>query len=383
MEQLLFYLLKSSICLMAMYIPFRILLRKETFFRSNRFGLLAITFLSLALPLENLSWLIQEQYIYFPELIITSYKKEQIASSNAIHWHWPCTICYWVGVIFFLFKKGAEWIRLQRTIRQGRLWVHDEEGIRIHCHINPIIPFSWMNQIVISEKDYLENGKQILLHETAHIRCRHSWDIIWLSFMEILQWFNPFVWMLSKDLQDIHEFEADSYVIRQGEDARTYQLLLIEKAISKVPYTMANSFNSSPIKQRIRMMNKQASSPWAKMKHLYLIPIVLLMIGIFSPPTSANAQEGSELSPEMKETLDYIARHIKYPTDALDKGIQGKVVLELHLTENEHQNRVKVLESITPSLDAEAVRIIKETPIWKASHEGIAKHIIAVHFTLK
>ena len=84
MEQLLFYLLKSSICLMAMYIPFRILLRKETFFRSNRFGLLAITFLSLALPLENLSWLIQEQYIYFPELIITSYKKEQIASSDAI-----------------------------------------------------------------------------------------------------------------------------------------------------------------------------------------------------------------------------------------------------------------------------------------------------------
>lgn len=146
---------------------------------------------------------------------------------------------------------------------------------------------------------------------------------------------------------------------------------------------MANRLNNSQIKQRIRMMNKQASSPWAKMKHLYLIPIVLLMIGIFSPPTSANAQEGSELSPEMKETLDYIARHIKYPTDALDKGIQGKVVLELHLTENEHQNRVKVLESITPSLDAEAVRIIKETPIWKASHEGIAKHIIAVHFTLK
>ena len=382
MEQFLFYLLKSSICLISMYLPFRMLLRKETFFRSNRFGLLAITFLSLALPLINLSWFIQDHYIYFPELIITSYQKEQIASNDTIHWHWPCMIGYLGGMIFFLFKKGSEWVRLQRAIRRGRLWVHDEEGIRIHCHINPIVPFSWMNHIVISEKDYLENGKQILLHETAHIRCRHSWDIIWLSIVEIFQWFNPFAWMLSKDLQDIHEFEADSYVIRQGEDAYNYQLLLIEKAVSKSSFSLANSFNSSQIKQRIRMMNHRPSHPWAKMKHLYLIPIAILILGIFSPKTPATAQETSELSPEMKETLAYISRHIKYPTDALEKGIQGKVVLELHLTQNEHLNTVKVVESITPSLDAEAVRIIKETPIWKKSYKNTTKLLMPVIFRL-
>ena len=382
MEQFLFYLLKSSICLIAMYLPFRMLLRKETFFRSNRFGLLAITFLSLALPLINLSWFIQEHYIYFPELIITSYQKELIASNDTIHWHWPCMIGYLGGVIFFLFKKGSEWVRLQRTIRQGRLWVHNEAGIRIHCHINPIVPFSWMNHIVISEKDYLENGKQILLHETAHIRCHHSWDIIWLSFMEVLQWFNPFVWLLSIDLQDLHEFEADSIVIRQGEDAHNYQLLLIEKAISMTSFSLANSFNSSQIKQRIRMMNHRPSHTWAKMKHLYLIPIAILMLGIFSPMTPATAQETSELSPEMKETMAYISRHIKYPTDALEKGIQGKVVLELHLTQNEHLNTVKVVESIIPSLDAEAVRIIKETPIWKKSYKNTTKLLMPVIFRL-
>ena len=239
-----------------------------------------------------------------------------------------------------------------------------------------------MNHIVISEKDYLENGKQILLHETAHIRCRHSWDIIWLSIVEIFQWFNPFAWMLSKDLQDIHEFEADSYVIRQGEDAYNYQLLLIEKAVSKSSFSLANSFNSSQIKQRIRMMNHRPSHPWAKMKHLYLIPIAILILGIFSPKTPATAQETSELSPEMKETLAYISRHIKYPTDALEKGIQGKVVLELHLTQNEHLNTVKVVESITPSLDAEAGRIIKETPIWKKSYKNTTKLLMPVIFRL-
>ena len=83
-----------------------------------------------------------------------------------------------------------------------------------------------------------------------------------------------------------------------------------------------------------------------------------------------------------KETLNYISRYIKYPTDALEKGIQGKVVLELHLKEHEHQNTVKVIEGVTPSLDAEAVRIIKETPIWKTSHKGTSKQIISVHFKL-
>ena len=83
-----------------------------------------------------------------------------------------------------------------------------------------------------------------------------------------------------------------------------------------------------------------------------------------------------------KETLNYISRYIKYPTDALEKGIQGKVVLELHLTEHEHLNTVKVIEGVTPSLDAEAVRIIKETPIWKTSHKNTTKLLMPIIFTL-
>lgn len=383
MEQILLYLLKSSVYLMALYLPFRFLLRKDTFFRINRIALLTISLLSFILPLLNLSWLIQENYIFFPEIIVVSHKIDMITQSNPSNWIGSCMIiAYLIGVIFFLFRKIIEWIKLRRTIHQGQLWVHDEQGIRIHCHINPIVPFSWMNHIVISEKEYHENGKQILLHETAHIRCYHSWDIIWISFMEVLQWFNPFVWLLSIDLQNLHEFEADAFVIRHGEDTHNYQLLLIEKAVAKSPYPMANSFKSSPIKLRIHMMNKRPSSSWAKMKHLYLIPIAILMLGIFSPMTPATAQETSELSPEMKETMAYISRHIKYPTDALEKGIQGKVVLELHLTQNEHLNTVKVVESITPSLDAEAVRIIKETPIWKKSYKNTTKLLMPVIFRL-
>lgn len=383
MEQILLYLLKSSVYLMALYLPFRFLLRKDTFFRINRIALLTISLLSFILPLLNLSWLIQENYIFFPEIIVVSHKIDMITQSNPSNWIGSCMIIgYLIGVIFFLFRKIIEWIKLRRTIHQGQLWVHDEQGIRIHCHINPIVPFSWMNHIVISEKDYHENGKQILLHETAHIRCHHSWDIIWLSIIEILQWFNPFVWLLSIDLQNLHEFEADAFVIRHGEDTRNYQLLLIEKAVAKSPYPMANSFKSSPIKLRIHMMNKRPSSSWAKMKHIYLIPIAFFLMVTFSSQASSIPQESTELTDEMKETLNYIARHLKYPTDAFEKGIQGKVVLELHLRETEHQNTVKVIESVSPSLDAEAIRIIKETSLWKKSHKNTTKLHMPIIFRL-
>lgn len=383
MEQILLYLLKSSVYLMALYLPFRFLLRKDTFFRINRIALLTISLLSFILPLLNLSWLIQENYIFFPEIIVVSHKIDMITQSNPSNWIGSCMIiAYLIGVIFFLFRKIIEWIKLRRMIHQGQLWVHDEQGIRIHCHLNPIVPFSWMNHIVISEKEYHENGKQILLHETAHIRCHHSWDIIWLSIIEILQWFNPFVWMLSIDLQNLHEFEADAFVIRHGEDTRNYQLLLIEKAVAKSPYPMANSFKSSPIKLRIHMMNKRPSSSWAKMKHIYLIPIAFFLMVTFSSQASSIPQESTELTDEMKETLNYIARHLKYPTDAFEKGIQGKVVLELHLTEIEHQNTVKVIGSIYPSLDAEAIRIIKETPLWKKSHKNTTKLHMPIIFRL-
>ena len=383
MEQILLYLLKSSVYLMALYLPFRFLLRKDTFFRINRIALLTISLLSFILPLLNLSWLIQENYIFFPEIIVVSHKIDMITQSNPSNWIGTCMIIgYLIGVTFFLFRKIIEWIKLRRTIHQGQLWVHDEQGIRIHCHLNPIVPFSWMNHIVISEKDYHENGKQILLHETAHIRCHHSWDIIWLSIIEILQWFNPFVWLLSIDLQNLHEFEADAFVIRHGEDTRNYQLLLIEKAVAKSPYPMANSFKSSPIKLRIHMMNKRPSSSWAKMKHIYLIPIAFFLMVTFSSQASSIPQGSTELTDEMKETLIYIARHLKYPTDAFEKGIQGKVVLELHLTEHEHLNTVKVIESVAPSLDAEAIRIIKETPIWKKSYKNTTKLLMPVIFRL-
>ena len=114
-----------------------------------------------------------------------------------------------------------------------------------------------MKFVVISEKDLKENGEEILTHEYAHIRKRHSIDLLIADICIFFQWFNPASWLLKQELQNIHEFEADESVIAQGIDAKKYQLLLIKKAVGTRLYSMANSFNHSSLKKRITMMLKR------------------------------------------------------------------------------------------------------------------------------
>lgn len=129
-----------------------------------------------------------------------------------------------------------------------------DNGICLVVHRRKLAPFSWMRYIVISETDLKESGRHILVHEMAHIHYRHSWDLLLTEACAWLQWFNPAIWLLKQELQNIHEYEADEEVLRQGINAKEYQMLLIKKAVGARLYSIANSFNHSSLKKRITMM---------------------------------------------------------------------------------------------------------------------------------
>ena len=141
-----------------------------------------------------------------------------------------------------------------------------------------------MKYIVISRADIEENGREILIHETAHIRNRHSIDLLIADVCIFFQWFNPAAWLLKQELQNIHEYEADETVIKEGVDAKQYQLLLIKKAVGTRLYSMANSFNHSTLKKRITMMLKEKSNPWARLKYLYVLPLAAITVTAFARP---------------------------------------------------------------------------------------------------
>ena len=171
-------------------------------------------------------------------------------------WKELMLLAYVGGILFFLVRhlwSLGRMVRLLRTSRRENL----EGGIILFVHKEKVAPFSWMKMIAVSEEDLKENGKAILTHERAHIHKRHSWDLLLAEGCIFVQWFNPAAWLLKQELQTIHEYEADEWVIENGIDAKTYQLLIIKKAVCARLYSIANSFNHSSLKKRITMMIKK------------------------------------------------------------------------------------------------------------------------------
>ena len=383
MENWITYIAECALCLALLYLPFWGLLRKDTFFQFNRFVLLAITVLSFILPWINIpeitSQLAPSETISIQLEEINVVISGKVLSEN-ISWKTILAIIYLSGAVTCLLYKMIDLVRLIRFIPRGCLWVHTENGIHIHCHAHDVVPFSWMNHIVISEKDYEENGHNILLHEQAHIACGHSWDVLWLSFVEVLQWFNPFVWMLSKEIQDIHEYEADLTVLRKGINARDYQLLIIQKVVGSGFYTFANNFNHSSLKKRITMMIKEKSNPWARLKYLYILPIAAICMIACTQSAKSTASdyityEAVEEKPEypggMGELSKLLSSNLKYPLKSQENGVQGEVLVQFVIDKEGNVKEVTVSKGVDPYLDAEALRVIKMMPKWKpGKHEG-------------
>ena len=287
------YILKSSVCLVLFYLFFRLLLSKETFHRFNRMALLGVLFFSLLIPCIEVTTRHQvevqqavlsiEQLLLMAELETTPANVGAVQETSAISWVQIVLLVYWAGILFLACRNIYSLICLFRLVHSGK---HEklEKGVTLVVHNQEIVPFSWMKYIVISRKDLEENGREILIHEMAHIHHRHSVDLLVADICIFFQWFNPGAWLLKQELQNIHEYEADETVINEGVNAKEYQLLLIKKAVGTRLYSMANSFNHSKLKKRITMMLKEKSSPWARMKYLYILPVTAIAVTAFARP---------------------------------------------------------------------------------------------------
>ena len=299
------YILKSSFCLAVFYLFYRLLLSSETFHRFNRIALLGILLLSCLLPFVEVSvrrpvemyqtMMTWEQWLLLADLAGTETHAVQV-QENVVTWIQGLLLVYLFGILFFMLRNIYSLFGLWVLLKSGRREKVSDYVVTVVkavliVHERDISPFSWMRYIVISQKDLHENGREILTHELAHIRNRHSWDLFAADICIFFQWFNPAAWLLKQELQNIHEYEADETVINEGVDARQYQLLLIKKAVGTRLYSMANSFNHSKLKKRITMMLKEKSSPWARLKYLYVLPVAAIAVTAFARPEVSETVE--------------------------------------------------------------------------------------------
>ena len=298
-----------------MYIPYMLILRKESFFHFNRILLVSILLLSLILPLCDFHSLsIENNPIQHGMIIIGTPTAVMENGGNAtmtesFNWFVLIFYLYIIGVIATLIWKIVQLAVLYRTIHNCVLWKDEQDGITIYCHAQDIAPFSWLNTIVISEDDYNNNATEILRHELGHIMHHHSLDIILANIIQTIQWWNPFSWLIASSLCDVHEYEADHDVLTSGVNIYQYQTLLIRKAVANTTYSFANNFNHSLLKRRIAMMVKEKSNPWMRTKALLVVMMATITLCSFSTP-ELHKQVGI-IAEKMQETNEKILRIIK------------------------------------------------------------------------
>lgn len=397
--------------MVAFYLFYKVLLSRETFYRFNRFALLSLMAFSAVLPLVQISLKseVGQTIVSVEDWLVEVVSVEQAAP--VLTWPQALVLIYLIGVLFFVLRQAYSVVRLLQLLRKGRrvdarLYLSEAEGIHLIAVDENLAPFSWMNYIVVSENDLHENVREILLHESAHIRHHHSWDLLVAEVCIFLQWFNPAAWLLKQELQTIHEYEADDCVLREGIDARHYQLLLIKKAVGTRLYSMANNLNHSNLKKRITMMMKRKSNPWARLKYTYVLPLAAIAVAAFARPEVQNAS--SEISAvkvndlvgnlvtnleenftlpdsnvqlpqdsiyEIVEVMPvfpggetgmmkYLSDNIKYPEEAMKADIEGRVLTRFIINSDGSISDVEISKSVHPLLDAEAIRVVKAMPKW-------------------
>ena len=309
-EALFLYSIKSALVLALLYLPYMLILRKESFFRLNRTVLLLILLLSLVLPLMNihsLSWdsqpVVQAARQQMVEvgipvnagMLLPEVAVQGERNGIQVSWFHIVSFLFVLGTLFVFFLRVSQILRMGYVIRTGSLWHQREDGVMVYCHADDVSPFSWMDNIVISARDYGENAREILLHERGHVMARHSWDLLLLALLQTMQWWNPLVYILGGSLRDVHEYEADDFVLRSGVSAKAYQLLLIKKVVGASSYTFANNFDHSLTLKRITMMQKSKSSVWMRSKVLYIIPMATLALSAFATSESVSPS-GNEIA---------------------------------------------------------------------------------------
>ena len=296
------YSLKVAFCLIAFYLVFKLLLSKETFHTFNRWVLLLVMVVSILLPWLKVTTAeptaIAEGMISL-ESIIASAEVVNDDTQEGLSAIQLLFIIYIIGIAVFFLREVVSVVRLFRLIRRGTPLTAEQagvsqHGVRVVVMKNEIAPFSWFRHVVLSEKDFRENPREILTHELAHIRLGHSWDVAVCNLLIIFQWWNPAAWLLKRELQNVHEFEADEAVINRGVDAKQYQLLLIRKSVGERLFSMANNLNHQSLKKRITMMTTKKSSPWQKAKVLVALPMAALAVVAFANPDVERVAEQVE-----------------------------------------------------------------------------------------
>lgn len=320
MSLLIQYLVKLSISLALVWIFYQLFLRKLTFYNSNRWYLLGYTLLSFFIPFINISSVLDFNqsdkgivqfipvvYHYMGTLNEATNCPEPLWSTNYTKWDWM-SFALATGIIALLLRFIIRFISFLRMQRKAKLI--SDDGVKLYQVDERIIPFSFGNAVFINSNLHSESELQeIIRHEFVHVKQKHTVDIVWAEILCMINWYNPFAWLLKMSIRQNLEFIADNKVLQNGFDKKQYQYLLL-KVIGNNHFSIANQFNFSSLKKRIAMMNKIKSARVHLLRFLFILPLLAVILISFRQSQHDNRKEGqfTVLLPATNDTIPEVTK---------------------------------------------------------------------------
>ncbi len=428
------YLIHTSILLAGSYIFYWLLLRRETFFRLNRWTLMSCIALSLALPVitipaswslmpdvpetiypvseENTQGVVLDKFELDKNTFLA--EKEQpvlseeqpvlpiapkVRQTNSLSWNNALSYVYYLGAGIFLITFLVQLVLLiakmfaLNSIKDGK---H-----RIVELVKDEAPYSFWNAIFINPTKYdYETYEQILEHEKIHINQFHFFDKLLSEALVILFWFNPIAWMYRRAVTNNLEYLTDQSMLEQGTERQLYQMSLLRVSVPQYPLNLTTNYNQSFLKNRIAMMNSKKSSLRSIWKYLFVLPLfvfsLLTLNNVYSEPTENKEHpfltfenkinkdfptvlkpKTLEASPEAKKDFDIAINNMK----------EKHILKELEMMHQIRQKMIAALDTFPypkqmpkvpefPMKKEEVVKKLKEDPTFVEEYESMVEEYV-------
>lgn len=291
------YFLKINVAIALFYAFYRLFFYKDTFFAWRRTALLCFFAVSAAVPLLDIQqWIVQQEpmaamadlyaAVVLPELTLTPQPEtdwRQLMADGIVFAYWLVAALL---ALRFLFQLAGI-VRLARRCPTQKI-----DGTTVHLLPRAEGPFSFFRWIFVCPDAHTgDELHEILTHERTHARQWHSIDVLTGELACIVCWFNPFAWLMKREIRTNLEYMADEKVLETGHDSRTYQYHLLGLSHHKAAATIYNSFNVLPLKKRIIMMNKRRTRAIGRTKYLMFLPLAALLMIVSNIEAVARATQ--------------------------------------------------------------------------------------------
>ena len=320
---MLAYFLKINVAIALFYAFYRLFFYKDTFFTWRRAALLCFFAVSAVYPLLNIqTWITtQEPMVAMADLYADIVLPEFTLTPEKATFDWKAILLqtagfvYWGGVALLAARflmQLAGIIRLAFRSRKTKIG-----NTNVHLLKQADGPFSFFHWIFVHPASHTEEElSEILTHEQAHANQWHSIDVLISEAACVLCWFNPFAWLMKREIRTNLEYLADNRVLETGHDSKSYQYHLLGLSHYKAAATIYNSFNVLPLKKRIKMMNKKRTREIGRTKYLMFLPLAALLMII------SNIEAVARTTKEMaKEVIEAVEENLTSDTTAPDMEV--------------------------------------------------------------